>query len=45
MTDPDLAFDPDLGHAIDDLGLYVAQLNLDAEATRLGGAARQGTAS
>jgi alkylation response protein AidB-like acyl-CoA dehydrogenase len=40
-----LAFDPDLGHAIDDLGLYVAQLNLDAEATRLGGAARQGTAS
>lgn len=33
-----LAFDPDLGHALDDLGLYVAQLNGDAEATRLGAA-------
>ena len=31
-----LAFDPDLGHAIDDLGLYVAQLNADAETTRMG---------
>lgn len=37
-----LAFDPDLGHAIDDLGLYVAQLNLDAEATRLGAEAHGG---
>lgn len=36
-----LAFDPDLGHALDDLGLYVAQLNGDAEATRLGSQARQ----
>lgn len=35
-----LAFDPDLGHALDDLGLYVAQLNVDAEATRLGAAIR-----
>lgn len=35
-----LAFDPDLGHALDDLGLYVAQLNLDAEAARLGAALR-----
>jgi hypothetical protein len=33
-----LAFDPDLGHALDDLGLYVAQLNCDAESTRLGAA-------
>lgn len=31
-----LAFDDDLGHALDDLGLYVAQLNSDAEAGRLG---------
>ena len=37
-----LAFDPDLGHAIDDLGLYVAQLNADGEATRLGVEARAG---
>ncbi|MDN5772029.1 MAG: hypothetical protein L0H24_14195, partial [Microlunatus sp.] len=37
-----LAFDPDLGHALDDLGLYVAQLNLDAEVTRLGGELRAG---
>lgn len=36
-----LAFDPDLGHALDDLGLYVAQLNGDAESTRLGSQARQ----
>ena len=35
-----LAFDPDLGHALDDLGLYAAQLNVDAEATRLGSALR-----
>ena len=35
-----LAFDPDLGHALDDLGLYAAQLNVDAEATRLGTALR-----
>ena len=35
-----LAFDPDLGHALDDLGLYVAQLNGDAEATRLGARVR-----
>ena len=33
-----LAFDPDLGHALDDLGLYVAQLDGDAESTRLGAA-------
>lgn len=32
-----LASDLDLGHTLDDLGLYVAQLNTDAEATRLGG--------
>ncbi|HEU5483406.1 MAG TPA: hypothetical protein VFU98_00755, partial [Microlunatus sp.] len=38
-----LAFDPDLGHALDDLGLYVAQLNGDAEATRLGAAVRGGS--
>ena len=38
-----LAFDPDLGHAIDDLGLYVAQLNGDAEATRLGIEVRGGS--
>ena len=38
-----LAFDPDLGHALDDLGLYVAQLNGDAEATRLGAAIRDGS--
>lgn len=37
-----LAFDPDLGHALDDLGLYAAQLNVDAEATRLGAALRSG---
>lgn len=36
-----LAFDHDLGHALDDLGLYVAQLNGDAEATRLGSQARE----
>lgn len=36
-----LAFDPDLGHALDDLGLYVAQLNGDAEAGRLGSQARE----
>ena len=35
-----LAFDADLGHALDDLGLYVAQLNNDAESTRLGAALR-----
>lgn len=35
-----LAFDADVGHALDDLGLYVAQLNGDAEATRLGAAIR-----
>jgi alkylation response protein AidB-like acyl-CoA dehydrogenase len=35
-----LAFDPDLGHALDDLGLYVAQLNGDAEATRAGAGLR-----
>jgi hypothetical protein len=35
-----LAFDPDLGHALDDLGLYAAQLPLDAEATRMGTALR-----
>ena len=38
-----LAFDPDLGHALDDLGLYVAQLNGDAEATRLGIEVRGGS--
>ena len=37
-----LAFDPDLGHGLDDLGLYVAQLNGDSEATRLGAEARSG---
>lgn len=37
-----LAFDPDLGHALDDLGLYAAQLNVDAEATRMGAALRSG---
>lgn len=31
-----LAFDADLGHGLDDLSLYVAQLNGDAEAERLG---------
>ena len=35
-----LAFDTDLGHALDDLGLYAAQLNVDAEATRVGTALR-----
>ncbi len=37
-----LAFDPDLGHAADDLGLYASQLNVDVEATRLGSALRAG---
>ena len=37
-----LAFDTDLGHALDDLGLYAAQLNVDAEATRVGTALRSG---
>lgn len=31
-----LAFDIDLGRALDDLGLYAAQLNADAEAEHLG---------
>jgi len=35
-----LAFDADLGHALDDLGLYAAQLSVDAEATRAGAALR-----
>ena len=37
-----LAFDSDLGHAVDDLGLYAAQLNVDAEATRVGTVLRSG---
>jgi hypothetical protein len=37
-----LAFHPDLGHALDDLGLYAAQLNLDGEVTRLGAARQAG---
>jgi hypothetical protein len=37
-----LAFDTDLGHALDDLGLYAAQVNVDAEAARVGKALRSG---